>query len=165
MPKKKIVGTVLNSKLDKTITVEVTRLMEHPRYKKYVRVRKKYLVHDENNEAKTGDVVRIQEFRPISKRKRFVLDAIVSRGVGPEVELTEEAGIEEISRAMREKDEAERLAKRVKTSEERALTDENVPAQDTPSISEEVGARETDAQIGFKSEESPESMIPQGEKS
>ncbi len=102
MPKKKTIGIVTSDKLDKTISVLVTRLKEHRRYKKYVRGRKKYMVHDENNSARVGDLVRIVEHRPISKTKRFKLDAILVRGVGPEVELAEEAGVEEISRAQRE---------------------------------------------------------------
>ena len=111
MPKKEIVGVVVSDKLQKTITVLVTRLKEHRRYKKYVRTRKKYLVHDESEEAKVGDVVVIEEFRPISKRKRFVLKKVITRGVGPDVELAPEAGVEELSRLMREKELEEKKKK------------------------------------------------------
>lgn len=66
-------GTVVASKMQDTITVAVERYVKHPKYKKYLRRTKKFLVHDAGNTAKVGDVVDIKETRPISKRKRFVL--------------------------------------------------------------------------------------------
>jgi small subunit ribosomal protein S17 len=66
-------GTVVASKMQDTITVAVERYVKHPKYKKYLRRTKKFLVHDVGNTAKVGDVVDIKETRPISKRKRFVL--------------------------------------------------------------------------------------------
>lgn len=66
-------GTVVSTKMKDTITVAVERYVKHPKYKKYVRRTKKYLVHDAGNTAQVGDMVDIQEHRPISKRKRFVL--------------------------------------------------------------------------------------------
>jgi len=71
--RKKREGIVLQSKMDKTIVVKVTRQKQHPRYKKYIRVSKKYYAHDEKNEAKIGDKVRIIESRPMSKLKRWRL--------------------------------------------------------------------------------------------
>lgn len=66
-------GTVVSTKMQDTITVAVERYVKHPKYKKYQRRTKKYLVHDAGNTAKEGDLVEIIESRPISKRKRFVL--------------------------------------------------------------------------------------------
>ena len=71
--RKKREGVVLKSSMTKTIVVKVTRLAQHPRYKKYIKVRKKYYVHDEQNKAKVGDKVSIVESRPMSKLKRWRL--------------------------------------------------------------------------------------------
>lgn len=71
--KKKREGVVLESKMDKTIVVKVTRLTQHPRYKKYIRVTKKYYAHDAEGKAKAGDKVRIVESKPMSKLKRWAL--------------------------------------------------------------------------------------------
>ncbi len=71
MPRRVLQGTVVSDKADKTIVVRVDRRVMHPVYKKYVNRSKRYAVHDETNRYKTGDLVRIQECRPISKRKRF----------------------------------------------------------------------------------------------
>lgn len=64
-------GTVISDKMMKTRVVGITRLKQHPKYKKYYKVTKKYKVHDENNEYKIGDKVVIQEIRPMSKDKRW----------------------------------------------------------------------------------------------
>lgn len=72
-------GTVIGDKSDKTIVVNVTRRIRHPVYGKEVTVSRKYHVHDEKNEAKAGDIVRIQESRPISRLKRWRLIEIVTR--------------------------------------------------------------------------------------
>jgi len=66
-------GKVVASKMTDTITVAVERYVKHPKYKKFMRRTKKFLVHDKGNTAKVGDVVDIKETRPISKRKCFEL--------------------------------------------------------------------------------------------
>ncbi len=66
-------GTVVASKMIDTCTVAVERYVQHPKYKKFMRRTKKFLVHDKGNTAKVGDVVDIKETRPISKRKCFEL--------------------------------------------------------------------------------------------
>jgi len=66
-------GTVVKAKMQDTITVAVERYVKHPKYKKYIRRTKKFLVHDDGNTAKEGDKVTIQETNPISKRKHFEL--------------------------------------------------------------------------------------------
>jgi small subunit ribosomal protein S17 len=72
-------GKVLSAKTPKTITVEVERTYKHPLYGKYVRRRKKYMVHDEKIEARTGDLVEIESTRPLSRRKRWRLLRVVRR--------------------------------------------------------------------------------------
>jgi small subunit ribosomal protein S17 len=66
-------GTVVSTKMQDTITVAVERYVKHPKYKKFMRRTKKFLVHDAGNTAKEGEVVDIRESRPLSKRKRFEL--------------------------------------------------------------------------------------------
>ena len=79
MPKRILQGVVVSDKNDKTIVVKVERRLRHPVLKKTVRLSKKYHAHDEKNEAKTGDIVRIEETRPLSKDKRWRLLEIVER--------------------------------------------------------------------------------------
>ncbi|MDE2384697.1 MAG: 30S ribosomal protein S17 [Alphaproteobacteria bacterium] len=73
MPKRILQGTVVSDKNDKTIVVKVERRLLHPVFKKTVRLSKKYHAHDEKNEAKVGEIVRIEETRPSSKLKRWSL--------------------------------------------------------------------------------------------
>lgn len=72
-------GVVVSDKNDKTIVVRVLRQYIHPLYKKTVRRHKKFMAHDENNEAHEGDTVQIVESRPMSARKRWALHKIVER--------------------------------------------------------------------------------------
>ena len=72
-------GVVVSDKNDKTIVVRVERQFIHPLYKKTVRRHKKFMAHDETNDAHEGDVVQIQESRPMSARKRWALHKIVER--------------------------------------------------------------------------------------
>lgn len=74
-------GKVVSDKMDKTIVVNVETTKKHPLYKKIVKESKKYKVHDENNEAKIGDIVTIMETRPLSKDKRWRLVKIVRKSV------------------------------------------------------------------------------------
>ena len=71
MPKRIMQGVVVSNKMDKSIVVNVERRTQHPLYKKFIRRSKKYVAHDENNTCKEGDVIQIQECRPISKRKSW----------------------------------------------------------------------------------------------
>ncbi len=73
MPKRVLEGVVVSDKNDKTIVVKVERRLTHPVLKKTVRLTKKYHAHDEKNTAKVGDVVWIEETRPLSKQKRWLL--------------------------------------------------------------------------------------------
>ena len=73
------IGVVVSDGRDKTVTVEVRDSKRHPKYGKTVPVRKKFHAHDEENEAKVGDTVRIVETRPSSKTKRWRVESIVER--------------------------------------------------------------------------------------
>ncbi len=73
MPRRVLTGRVTSDKMDKTITVLVARRVMHPLYKKFIRRSKSYAAHDENNICKPGDTVRIEECRPISKRKTWIV--------------------------------------------------------------------------------------------
>jgi small subunit ribosomal protein S17 len=73
MPKRILQGVVVSDVQDKTVVVRVERRVMHPVYKKFIMRSKKYAAHDEANTHKVGDVVRIEESRPISKNKRFVV--------------------------------------------------------------------------------------------
>ena len=66
-------GTVVSAKMKDTIVVSVERYEKHPKYKKYMRLTKKLMAHDAGNTAKEGDIVTIQETRPISRRKNFIV--------------------------------------------------------------------------------------------
>ena len=71
MPKRILQGVVVSDKADKTVSVRVERRVMHPLYKKFMRQTKKYAAHDADNRCKEGDIVRIQECRPISKSKTW----------------------------------------------------------------------------------------------
>lgn len=77
MPKKRFIGVVISNKMDKTVTVKVERTVKHPTFGKYITKSKKFYAHDENNACKIGDVVEIEESRPISKLKRWVVVKIL----------------------------------------------------------------------------------------
>ena len=70
-----LVGQVVSNKMDKTVVVRVERLVQDPRYKKYVRRYSKFMAHDESNSCAVGDRVRIVEHRPLSKMKRWKVQA------------------------------------------------------------------------------------------
>jgi small subunit ribosomal protein S17 len=75
------IGRVVSDKMDKTIVVAVETYKKHPLYHKRIKYTKKYKAHDEQNQAKIGDVVRIMETRPLSREKRWRLVDIVERSV------------------------------------------------------------------------------------
>ena len=77
--KRVLEGVVLSNKAEKTVVVQVERKYLHPQYRKTIRSHKKYMAHDEANECNIGDTVRIVESRPLSARKRWVLQTIVTR--------------------------------------------------------------------------------------
>jgi small subunit ribosomal protein S17 len=86
------VGRVVSDKMDKTVVVRVERLQRHPIYKRVVRLSSKFKAHDQENTARVGDTVRIEESRPLSREKRWSVVEIVARGSGEElVDGTEQA--------------------------------------------------------------------------
>ena len=88
-----LVGTVKSNKMQKTIVVEVTRKKSHPLYGRVISIRKKFYAHDEKNEAHVGDVVRIEDSRPLSRLKRWTLKEIVRKtALVPETTVDAEAG-------------------------------------------------------------------------
>ena len=73
------IGTVTSDASDKTITISIERLLRHPLYGRVVKRRKKLMVHDEQNDARVGDLVEVMETRPLSKTKRWRLAKIIER--------------------------------------------------------------------------------------
>jgi len=120
---RKLSGVVVSDVQDKTIVVKTTTRKTHPIYGKSYLVSKKVAAHDEKNEAKDGDTVTIVETKPISKQKRFALDAIIERGhedvelKKTEVEAEAEAKLAE-KKAQAEAKKAEKAAKTALESEE-----------------------------------------------
>jgi len=72
-------GVVVSNKMDKSIVVKIERRVKHPIYKKYFKITKKLMAHDEKNECNVGDVVKIMEVRPLSKRKKWNLVEIIEK--------------------------------------------------------------------------------------
>ena len=91
MPKRVLVGRVVSDKMDKTITVLVERRVMHPLYKKFIRRSKKYAAHDETNLCREGDMVSIEECRPISKRKSWLVIERNGEAVPPPPGFTADA--------------------------------------------------------------------------
>ncbi|MCB0411156.1 MAG: 30S ribosomal protein S17 [Bdellovibrionales bacterium] len=77
--RKEEIGEVISDKMNKTISVQIFRLVKHPRYNKYIRRSSVFKAHDEQNEAKVGDRVAIYETRPLSKTKRWKLAKVIER--------------------------------------------------------------------------------------
>ncbi|WP_076639971.1 30S ribosomal protein S17 [Lewinella sp. 4G2] len=77
--RKSRVGLVASNKMDKTISVTIQRRLQHPIYGKYVKKSKKLIAHDENNDCQIGDLVRIMECRPLSRRKRWRLVEVIEK--------------------------------------------------------------------------------------
>ncbi|HVM23915.1 MAG TPA: 30S ribosomal protein S17 [Candidatus Limnocylindrales bacterium] len=85
-------GRVVSDKMDKTVVVSVERLRRHPIYKRVVRLSTKFKAHDQENTARVGDTVRIEESRPLSREKRWTVVEVVARGSHEElVDGTEQA--------------------------------------------------------------------------
>jgi small subunit ribosomal protein S17 len=79
--KRQLVGTVISDKMDKTVVVQVERLVKHKLYDKYIRKRAKFAAHDENNSCTAGDKVVITESRPLSKSKKWRIREIIEKAV------------------------------------------------------------------------------------
>ena len=79
--KKELIGLIVSDKMDKSVVVRVERFVQHKVYKKYIKRYKKYHAHDEQNECRIGDEVKIIETRPLSKHKRFRVTEILKKAV------------------------------------------------------------------------------------
>lgn len=79
--RRRLQGRVISNKMDKTVVVEVERSQQHRLYRKVVRYTDKYMAHDESNALQIGDEVQIVESRPLSKRKRWAVEAVLNRSV------------------------------------------------------------------------------------
>ena len=77
--RKQLTGEVVSSAMDKTVIVKVERRFPHPRYNKYVKKSKRYYAHDEKNNCSNGDLILIEESKPISKNKRWVVKSLVKK--------------------------------------------------------------------------------------
>ncbi len=133
--KKTEVGTVVSDKMDKTVVVAVVRDKRHRLYKKRIRVTKRFKAHNENNEAKVGDIVRIVETRPLSKEKRWRVIEILQRGEVAEVAPTE------IGRDI----ELARHEERMRQAEERHSAEAAAAAEPAHDPDEDVAESETTA--------------------
>jgi small subunit ribosomal protein S17 len=87
--RRRLTGRVTSNKMDKTAVVAVETIKQHPLYRKTIRTTKKYKAHDENNQAQIGDTVRIEESRPLSREKRWVIIEWLRRGDGAPLEVAE----------------------------------------------------------------------------
>jgi small subunit ribosomal protein S17 len=98
MPRRILQGVVVSDKCDKTVVVRVERRVMHPVYKKFITHSKKYAAHDEENRWHVGDLVRIEESRPLSKRKHWVVlgapDTSGARGAAGDADVLAEAAVE-----------------------------------------------------------------------
>lgn len=79
--RRQVIGTIVSNKMDRSVVVQVERLVKHPLYKKYIRRRNKYMAHDNENTCQIGDRVLITETRPLSKVKRWRVSRIIEKAV------------------------------------------------------------------------------------
>ena len=91
MPRKELEGKVISNKMDKTVVVAVENRFPHPKYEKHIIETRKFKAHDAENKCQVGDRARIQECRPLSREKRWLVVAITGHGVV--TKATEEAAI------------------------------------------------------------------------
>ena len=86
------IGVVVSDRMNKTVVVRVERIMKHAKYKKLVKARAKYKAHDEQNQCRIGDRVRIVETRPLSRDKRWAVRAVLERGKALEIPVVDVGG-------------------------------------------------------------------------
>ena len=144
--RRRVVGVVKSDRMDKSVVVEVHRLVKHPLYRKYVRRWAKVMAHDEENTAHVGDRVELIETRPLSKQKSWRVVQIVARGsVGERGEALEEemtaAGRSTAEKADAAPSEAAPAEAEVETPQESTEADaapsEEAPAEAEPEIAQE----------------------------
>lgn len=128
MPRRILEGEVVSDKMDKTVTVLVTRRFMHPVYKKFVRKSTKYAAHDENNSFKIGDLVQIEECRPLSKRKTWTVITTPGPNAGRPVRETAKANAAKVEAAKKEEKKAAKDAVKAE-KKAAAATAEKAPAK------------------------------------
>ncbi|GAG48668.1 unnamed protein product, partial [marine sediment metagenome] len=150
-------GIVVSDKMDKTVVVAVETRMRHPLYKKTVRRLHRHMAHDETNDAKLGDVVRIVESRPYSRHKRWRLAEVLARAERPEV-AAREIDLELLGEVKPEEEEEAAVAPAEAVAEEAPSEGEaEVPAEvpeEVPPVEEMV--TEPEAEVEAQAEEAPE---------
>lgn len=107
-----MIGVVVSDKMDKTVVVKVEKTKLHPKFKKYYKFHKKYKAHDENNQCREGDLVMIQESRPLSKEKKWRVIKILGRlkeDIKEEDKNEELDVVEEMGKEKEEKDEIKEI--------------------------------------------------------
>jgi len=171
-------GTVVSDKMDKTVVVAVETRVRHPLYKKTVRRLHRHMAHDETNDAKLGDIVRIVESRPYSRRKRWRLAEVLVRAERPEV-AAREIDLELLGEVKPEEEEEEAAAPAEAVAEEAAPEGETeVPAEaaeEVPPVEQVVTepepaeaqeaavAPEPEAEVEAQAEEAPETAAAEPE--
>ena len=173
-------GTVVSDKMDKSVVVAVSSSTRHRLYKKIMRRLRRYMVHDETNDAKLGDRVRIEESRPHSRRKRWQLAEVLVRADRPEVAAEEidlellgevkvddeepEPEADEVSEAAEEPETEP--AEAVEEAPEETPEDElaevaEAPAEEPPEVAEEPETEPPEAVEEAEAEEAPEEEPPE----
>ena len=171
-------GTVVSEKMDKTVVVAVETRVRHPLYKKTVKRLHRHMAHDETNDAKLGDVVRIVESRPYSRRKRWRLAEVLVRAERPEV-AAREIDLELLGEVKVEKEEeevaapaetvAEEAAPEVETEAPAEVAEEVPPVEQVVTEAEATEAQEAavapepEAEAEAQAEEAPETVAAEPE--
>jgi len=173
-------GTVVSDKMDKSVVVAVSSSTRHRLYKKIMRRLRRYMVHDETNDAKLGDRVRIEESRPHSRRKRWQLAEVLVRADRPEV-AAEEIDLELLGEVKVEDEEPEPEADEVSEAAEEPETEPaeaveeapeetpedelaevaEAPAEEPPEVAEEPETEPPEAVEEAEAEEAPEEEPPE----
>ncbi len=126
MPRRRLKGVIVSTKMQKTVVVKVERIKEHPKYKKRYKVHKKYKAHTEEN-YKEGDVVIIEECRPISKEKHWKVIGLVKEKTEDNVsEEKDERKAEERTEERAEEKSEVKTEENIETKEEKEKTQENI---------------------------------------
>ena len=154
-------GTVVSDRMDKTVVVAVSSSTRHRLYKKLMRRLRRYMVHDETNDAKLGDRVRIVESRPYSRRKRWQLAEVLVRADRPEV-AAEEIDLELLGEVKVEEEKPEPETEARTEPEEPAEAAEE-PETEAPEAVEEAEAEETPKEEPPDVAEEPETGPPEAE--
>lgn len=138
--RRRLYGRVVSDKMDKTVTVLIERRTPHPIYKKVVLQSKKVLAHDESNSVEAGSMVRIVESRPLSKRKRWVVEAVLQRPGEDIRNVLRDEGLMKQDTAETMEDEADAEARNIV---------EETPASDATAVEAATNAAtDTDAATG-----------------